>query len=903
MAAPRDRDILTETGSITPQRFAQIRAIFEAAIERPAAERRAFAAGACAGNAALLGEVEAMLAAEGKPDPLLDRNRESSAPDEGRFPAGTVLAGRYRILGLLGQGGMGEVYKAFDLILNQTVALKFLAPSLISEAALMRFRNEARIARQVSHPNVCRVYDLGMVEGLHFLSMEYIDGEDLASLLRRIGRLPQDKAIEFTRKICAGLSAAHERGVLHRDLKPANIMIDRRGQVRITDFGLAGLAAEIPLSDLRSGTPAYMSPEQRTGKEVTTRSDIYSLGLILHEMFTGKARHESQSSPTELVKDLDPTIERLILRCLEEDPRRRPNSALNVAMGLPGADPIAVALAAGETPSPEMVAASTEKECFRPRTAWLLFVIAVVGAAISMVVGSRTSILARVPVRIPGDALAFKAQQLLKELGYTETPVDAAYGFACCHLVALQALEKLGPKRRDEFFATGVPRVLWFWYRQHQDDLLTDQFLGNVIGTGVVTEVNPPNTEPGMVRMRLLPDGRLAFLEAVDREGHGGALTQAPDPARLFTAAGLDFSRFRPSAPVRIPPVPFDTRTTWTGTYAPDRTELVTVQAAWWRGRPVYFNPDEAAPQFRYSSGWWVTVSLIVVVLIGGATVTHHNFRLGRGDRAGATRLAAFTFCSTMLSWLLTAHHVAQPWEILVIVKEMSWALFLAAALWCFYMGIEPHVRRHWPDSLISWTRLQQGHFRNPLVASHALAGIGLAAVYWAAHLGFENLTSTIADFPPFATEFLGSTSYAAGVMIEQTLPFSLFVSMGFLLILVLVRLPFRQMWIGDTVFVLLLCASNFQGQGYRNPWSIIYAAWGVLALVSNLWMFRRCGLLSFAVFGSMNAIMRTAPVVWSSWYLGRALVVHLIPLAISAWALWVVLSAHARASGSESAP
>jgi serine/threonine-protein kinase len=121
--------------------------------------------------------------------------------------------------------------------------------------------------------------------------MEYLDGEDLDSLLHRIGRLPQDKAIEFARKICAGLAAAHERGVLHRDLKPANIMIDGRGQVRIADFGLAALAAEIPLSDLRSGTPAYMSPEQKAGKEVTTRSDLYSLGLVLHEMFTGNPRN------------------------------------------------------------------------------------------------------------------------------------------------------------------------------------------------------------------------------------------------------------------------------------------------------------------------------------------------------------------------------------------------------------------------------------------------------------------------------------------------------------------------------------------------------------------------------------------------------------------------------------
>jgi serine/threonine-protein kinase len=198
-------------------------------------------------------------------------------------------------------------------------------------------------------------------------------------LLRRIGRLPQDKAVEFTRKICAGLSAAHERGVLHRDLKPANIMIDGRGQPRITDFGLAGLAAEIPLSDLRSGTPGYMSPERNEGKEVTTRSDIYSLGLVLHEMFTGKARKDTQTIPTEIVKDLDLGVERLILRCLEHDPKRRPSSAMGVAIALPGADPIAAALAAGETPSPEMVAASAEKEGFRPRTAVLVLLASILG--------------------------------------------------------------------------------------------------------------------------------------------------------------------------------------------------------------------------------------------------------------------------------------------------------------------------------------------------------------------------------------------------------------------------------------------------------------------------------------------------------------------------------------------
>src|ERR1022692_4140938 len=241
----------------------------------------------------------------------------SSGTSQGRFAPGYLLGGRYRIVALLGKGGMGEVYRAYDLTLEQPVALKFLPEaSAASPAAMARFRNEVRIARQVSHPNVCRVYDIGQFQGQTYISMEYVDGEDLSSLLRRIGRLPADKALEFTRRICAGLAAAHERGVLHRDLKPANIMIDGRGQVRITDFGLAALAAEVRPGDIRSGTPAYMSPEQKAGREVTTRSDLYSLGLVLYEMLTGKRRSSTESNPTDLVKDLDPAVERVILRCL-----------------------------------------------------------------------------------------------------------------------------------------------------------------------------------------------------------------------------------------------------------------------------------------------------------------------------------------------------------------------------------------------------------------------------------------------------------------------------------------------------------------------------------------------------------------------------------------------------------
>ena len=223
---------------------------------------------------------------------------------------------------------MGEVFRADDLKLGQPVALKFLLKKLADDRPrLESLYNEVRLARQVSHPNVCRVYDIAEEEGRHFLSMEYIDGEDLRGLLRRIGRLPADKGLQIARQLCAGLAAAHDKGVLHRDLKPANVMIDGRGHVRITDFGLARTAAELQSIRERSGTPAYMAPEQLLRGETSIQSDLYSLGLIQYEIFTGKPAHKAASitelvkmheqrfsppTPTSIAGDIDPAVEQAI---------------------------------------------------------------------------------------------------------------------------------------------------------------------------------------------------------------------------------------------------------------------------------------------------------------------------------------------------------------------------------------------------------------------------------------------------------------------------------------------------------------------------------------------------------------------------------------------------------------
>jgi hypothetical protein len=257
---------------------------------------------------------------------------------------GVVLAGRYRIIRQLGRGGMGVVYQAEDLRLGHPVALKFLPPTLAADAhRLAQFHNEVSIARQVSHPNVCRVYDIGDADGHLFLSMEYVDGLDLAAHVSIRGAFAEEAAVDVIRGICAGLAAVHARGVWHRDLKPANIMMAMSGQPKLMDFGISATGDN--RGERRSeGTPRYMAPEQLAGADATTKSDIYALGLVMFEMLTG-SRGVTAGTIDELVRahetlasDISERLPRASLRlrqaivqCLAPDPAARPASAQEVS--------------------------------------------------------------------------------------------------------------------------------------------------------------------------------------------------------------------------------------------------------------------------------------------------------------------------------------------------------------------------------------------------------------------------------------------------------------------------------------------------------------------------------------------------------------------------------------------
>ena len=866
--------------------------------------------------------------------PASSRKRESSSSArsssftgyEARYVPGTTLAERYRIVSPLGKGGMGEVYRAEDLKLGQTVALKFLPKSLAqTEEARERFTREVRLARQVSHPNVCRVFDIGEISETTdagktvthtFLTMEFVDGEDLASLMRRIGRLPPDKAVEIARQLCAGLAAAHEHGIIHRDLKPANIMLDGRGRVRITDFGLAGLAAEIEGAEARAGTPAYMSPEQFAGGEVTPKSDLYSLGLVLYEIFTGKrpfdassgeemARQRDKSAPThpsQIVKDIDPLVERVILRCLEKDPAKRPASALQVAAALPGGDPLAAALAAGETPSPEMVAAAGDEGALAPRTAWGFLAGTFAVLCLVVALAPKALDLGLAPLPKSADALTDSARELIKQFGYSDQPTDSDSSFFRAYdFLRYRALHEPSPQRVRELAKAELGPTN-FWYRQSPRQMVP------LDSSGDVSPNDPAIDVPGMVSVELNSSGRLLKLHALPpRVEDSKGPWPDPDWGALFAAAGLDMKRFTLSGPKLFPPVAFDARAEWDGSLVQDPATPLHVTAATYHGKPVYFDvlgpwnlPGAAqqSTQFLAHVIAGVTLSLMFVsLLVAVAIFARRNVRMGRGDRKGSFRVSAFVFSAVMLAWILEGHHVLDTGgEFEMFGRAFSAAVTVAVFVWLSYMALEPYVRRRWPDLLISWTRLLSGKVWDPLVGRDALAGALLGTVaalsgyvldalpYWFNVPGITPIPSV-----PYSLE--GPNRFLAVGL--SNLMFGVIITLVTLSLLFLARVFLRKQWLAVGVTGLILSILNLGGSGENFwvalPFALIFGALSLIVLI-------RFGLLALFVFNVYWSLLSILPVTpdFSRWYIGRSLFLLLVLVGLAVYGFRAALAGRA---------
>jgi predicted Ser/Thr protein kinase len=835
----------------------------------------------------------------------------TSSRSDGHFIAGTLLDNRYRILGLLGRGGMGEVYKAEDLKLKQTVALKFLPEHFAEDAAAReRFYNEVRTARQVSHPNVCRVFDIGEVEGSHFLSMEFIDGDDLSSLLRRIGRLPHDKAVEIARQLCSGLHAIHQVGVLHRDLKPANAIIDGRGKARITDFGIAGLESELKDGAGVAGTPAYMSPEQSTGKELTTKSDIYSLGLVLYEIFTGRQAFEADTinelirkhrtatptNPSEFVKDIDPLVEQTIFRCLEKDPRERPTSAMQVALMLPGGNPLEAAIAAGETPSPEMVAAAPKKGALKPTVALACLASVVALFAFVVFFSGKVKLHEWVPLDKPPEVLAERAQHIVNKLGYTDVPVDTVYGYSRDPSYLNYAEREETSPDRFEKIRTGQPVTLYFWYRAGPRYLVPNA--GNE-----VNYFDPPNDVSGMTSIALDVRGRMIEFQAVPPQVEVKTTQNIPtDWSTLFAEAGLDISNYKEIESQWTPPVFADERRAWEGKQI-DHAEIpVRIEAAAFHGQPVYFNVvspwEKPWRQTERASAGVLDIILAVTffgLLLAALVVARYNLKVGRGDTKGAFKIAVFVFSVITLARFIDAYHVPTlRGELWLFFQSVSLPLFIATLTWIFYIALEPFLRRRWSELMISWSRLMAGDFRDPLVGRDILVG-GLLGLCSAAadYLTIILLQwSGVAGAPVMGGNTTEALSGVGGIAVHFlhifAEPVFAAILLSFLLLLLLTVLRKKWLAIAATWILIFLLDIDFASIRQWMSWlgPLLTATFITLAAA-------RFGLLALYSCFLFTTLSRSFPITsdFSSWYAGSTLLVFVVIMSFAIYGFYTSLA------------
>ena len=819
-------------------------------------------------------------------------------PGDAQFSPGTIIAGRYRVASLLGSGGMGEVYRAEDTKLGQDVALKFLPARLAKdETLLMRLHDEVRLGRQIAHPNVCRIYDIGEWEGAHFVAMEYVDGEDLRRLLHRIGRLAHDKAVDIARGVAAGLHAAHAKGILHRDLKPANVMLDSHGHARITDFGLALGTDEADMGGI-AGTPAYMAPEQLEGKPASVQSDLYALGLLMYELFTGKRpfrgstlpelRREHSSTdvmtPSDIIRDLDPAVERIILRCLHPDPAQRPRSAREVIDALPGGDPLAAALAAGETPSPRVVAAAGSEGSLRPATAWTLLVLSLAFLGVMLWEKSTRSIAARVGMQTPPEVHVERAMTALQRLGVPQPEAYEARFRRNLRLIAWIETTNMSNDRWERLHE-GPPAIV-FWIQRTEPKRF-------------IPSVPTPfrRVTSGVTDVELDLRGRLYSLQAIADPSWPAKPLQWQ---ALLAAAGLDRAGLAAAEPRTVPSTPFDARAAWSGKH-PDNGVPIRVDAAAWRGTPVFFRvsgPWEDDPNLFEKVAFGGSLlgvfifTFFVAMFAVGALLAWRNLRLRRGDRQGAFRVAATVFLIRFAIELLYVDHLPLVGHELAILSEaLANALFMAALMYLLYIAVEPVIRRRWPDHLIAWSRLLAGDRRNPMIGRDLLIGMSAGLFHGAAANTSYFLLDWLDDRPGFSIqdagmiEILASFRYAVTRMLDTALDgaVSAFVMVTLMVVLTMI---FRHRAAG--VIGLFALWLSFFLVAMGGWFAVVF---GSIVAGVNAYIGARYGVLTLAaMMFSFNATFQYPMAMGGAWAMAAAWLPVVVVTALALYAFRISL-------------
>lgn len=914
---------------MTPERHEQIKRVFLAACDLDECARADYVNQRCGDDAELRDEVQALLrhhhpetiiakrgddvqagelfasdASSAASSTTVRAGLRSESGQSERFAPGTVLADRYRVVSRLGAGGMGEVYRVHDLKLDQTIALKFIWQDRAKDPIwLARLRNEASLARRVTHPNVCRIYDIGDVDGHAFISMEYVDGENLASLLKRIGKLPGDKMTQIAWQLCAGLGAAHRQGVLHRDLKPANIMIDGKGDVRITDFGIAVLSEADAESVLAAGTPGYIAPEVLNGQPASVRSDIFALGLVLYEAITGQPVINAENvkaivggrrvePPSRWADGIDPVFERIVLRCLEPEPDDRPASVYEVAAALPGGDPLAAVLAAGDTPSPELVAATPVAGL--PKRIALGCLAGAVAALVAVILlADQSFVLSGAVLVDPPTLLEHKAKSVIAELDKGAPLAGRVHGFEVENRALESAVIQPGRTLREVAAA-----AIYFEY--HQGESLNR--LRGPLATPAYAEVPSPRENARLVRLD--PSGRLlSYRHIPDRRKTSGTSRENPPWETAFSLAGLQFAWFREIQPLRKPPVYADQNAAWESVTPDADGRRTRVEGAALEGRIVDFNvirpwenvDDEVMSGFASGSSGQLRAAaaryvLFVVITAGALGLAWFNLSTGRGDRRGAWRLAVFMFCTELVMRAAKQPYVPDAmvqlgWTLL----SVRFAAFTGAVLWLAYVALEPYVRQFWPHSIVGWTKVLAGRIGDPAVGRDVLVG-GLFGICITL---FQQLNVVIPCrigltgamlVAPVSPDDLGVlTGFRSGLGTLVSCQVSA-VWMGLLLMLLmlLLRVALRVQWLAAIAFfatgTLAVIITNDVMWKILLPMAMITIA-GLAVILT------RVGLLAAMASLFVNYLLTCSPMTadMSAWFAGFTVFASLVVVSLLA--------------------
>ncbi len=828
-------------------RHARVKAIFLEASALPVDQRRAFLSRVCPNDLDLQGEVERLLSHhESKAKPAVEAHTPLDATvmtddsaellETPRFSTGHLIGDRYRVVSLLGEGGTGRVYRVEDLRLNMTVALKFM-PRLagLDPAWRRRVESEVKLSRSVSHPCVCRVFDLGEVDGLPYISMEFVEGEDLAALRHRIGRLPGDRATLVARQICAGLAASHARGVLHRDLKPSNIMLDAQGNVRITDFGLAVVDSRKDRAEWIAGTPRYMAPELFTGAHPSKQSDIYALGLVLFELFTGQPaftadnaagyarRHRKVEPPTpsSIEPQVDPVVEAVILSCLRKDPAERPVSVLHVAAALPGGSLLTAALAAGEIPTRELLAAAATERRVSPRgMRWVasasltLFITAIL-------LGHNTHPITATQGALSPEVLRAKAREIAIQSGHTSPPIDTEYRYLSATEIELSRVA--GGALQNAMSAGPL-----FCYRESRaGPLLSNVDLLLFMMPGHEPIPLTPSTD-GVTTVVLDSTGRLIWFDSD---------TSPP------TAA---------SAPS-------------------DREQSASINATRWA--------------FLKASRNAVFLALLIVAL----PAAWRSWRLG-GDLVAAVRVGTFIFIVRLASELFSVHGIHADLETLdILTRTVASALAESLIVALFYLALERQARRLWPRALGGWSRLISGAYRDPFVGRDVALGC-VVGCFWAVIAFLDSKLPHMLDWharlPLRLDQGLNgllAPRYAIAGALESVRS-GIYQGMVMLSVLVLATwLAGKRRWIA-LVVAWFVCALMYAPAASHPATAWTLHAFGGVALA--MFVLTNWGLVSLLTALLVLELLSAFPITadLSHWYAGYGLFSVALVVALAIW-------------------